>query len=276
MSDLEKLHLALLYIANEIDRVCNKNNIKYTLVGGSLIGAIRHKGFIPWDDDIDLGMTRDNYQKFISACSKDLGSEFELQTYLTDPNYNYGFAKILLRGTDVLELGHEDTKEKKGIFVDIFPFDAVPENNFLKLKHEKINYALIKLLQQKTGIRANKKWRFGKKVVFFILNTVSKVFSRDFLVKKLQSNMIRYNEISNPSKLVNLSGVYGYKKETVNAKCFDEYISSKYETTNLMISRQYDEYLRSVFGDYMKLPPVEKRKTHEFKKLNFGTYDFGE
>lgn len=125
---LEHLHICLLDIMSEVDRICSENSIGYSLIGGSMIGAVRHHGFIPWDDDMDIGMLRQDYEKFISICESRLDKKYFLQTYDSDPKYNYGYAKMLLNGTELVEFGHERTKYRKGIFVDIFPFDTVPNN----------------------------------------------------------------------------------------------------------------------------------------------------
>ena len=107
MVDLKKLQNTLLIIANEIKRICDKNSIEYTMIGGTLIGAIRHKGFIPWDDDMDFVMTRMNYDKFLNCCRKDLDDKFFVLNWSTNSFYGDGFTKIMLKDTVAIEKGKE-------------------------------------------------------------------------------------------------------------------------------------------------------------------------
>ena len=126
---LDKIHRTEMDIMREIDRICRKHNLTYFLSCGTLLGVVRHKGFIPWDDDMDIDMTRENYDKFIAACKTGLNPEFRLQTWITDPNYHNGFAKILLKGTCAIEKRGETTLCEKGVFVDIFPWDNIYMHN---------------------------------------------------------------------------------------------------------------------------------------------------
>ena len=120
--DLRKLQNIILYIAKEIKRVCDKNTIDYTIIGGTLIGAVRHKGFIPWDDDMDFVMTRHNYERFLEACEVDLQEQFEVVNWRSNSNYGNGFTKIMLKGTEAIEEGKENVQYPRCIFVDVFPF----------------------------------------------------------------------------------------------------------------------------------------------------------
>ena len=134
---LQKLHFLQLKIAKEILRICEKNSIDYSLSGGTLIGAVRHSGFIPWDDDMDIDMTRENYLKFIKACEHDLGKEFYLENWYTDNKYWNGFSKIMLKDTILVEDSTKFSNNRSGIYVDIFPWDNTPNNIFQRLIHEK-------------------------------------------------------------------------------------------------------------------------------------------
>ena len=133
---LGKLHKTLLVILKEIDRVARKNKIEYTLEGGTLLGAVRHGGFIPWDDDADVILTRDEYKKFYKACKKDLDKKhFFLQEYRTDPEYPWGYSKMRLNNTAIIQEKQEELNFHKGIFVDIFIYDGVPDNMILRELH---------------------------------------------------------------------------------------------------------------------------------------------
>ena len=270
--ELMRLHSVLVYITQEIDRVCRGNGIKYSLIGGSLLGSVRHGGFIPWDDDMDIAMLRDDFEHFISVCEAGgLKPEFDLQTNTNDKGYVYGHAKVLLRGTHLVQFGHERTSYRKGIFVDIFPFDTIPNGWFLCQLHKKKDYFCKKLLRQKLNIADDPSWGPKEKIVYRCVSLASKLFSQDYLVRTLNKNMTRYRK-SVSDNITNLCGYYGYEKETVPRRLFDSVEDCEFEGALFSRISAYDEYLKHIYGDYMQLPPEEKRRTHGFQKLDFGTF----
>ena len=125
---LRKMQQIEVEMADELDRVCRKHNIRYSLDGGSMLGAVRHKGFIPWDDDMDFCMLREDYEK-LKAVSNELNPDIcFFQDHDTDPNYRWGYAKLRRTGTTFVRLGQEHMKYKTGIAIDIFPLDDVPKS----------------------------------------------------------------------------------------------------------------------------------------------------
>ena len=126
--ELKRLQGVCLELVKEIDRVCRKNGIEYTLDGGTLLGAVREHGFLAWDDDADIAMTRENYNRFFEACRTDLDTErFFLQDYRTDPEYPWGYSKLRMNGTRLVQTGQEHLKFHDGIFIDLFIYDPVPD-----------------------------------------------------------------------------------------------------------------------------------------------------
>lgn len=270
-NELKQLHSLLIMLTSEIDRICKKNNIVYSLTGGSLIGAIRHKGFIPWDDDMDVAMLRDEYEKFLVACETDLDPRFEIQTFENDSNYFYGFGKIVLKDTRLVQYCHERTKHRKGIYVDIFPLDNVPEDQKLRKKHENINFFLEKMLTRRGGSGIEDKSSIKKWIGFHCLDIVNIFFPLSFLIRKLDSNMREYD--GQQTELVcNMGGYYGYKRETTYRKYFENTVDVEFEDKKFSIITEYHDFLTHLYGDYMQLPPVEKRHTHGFQELDFGPY----
>ena len=270
MSDLEHLHRTLLLIMDELDRVCRENEIKYTITGGSMLGAVRHKGFIPWDDDMDIALTRENYEKLM-LCADRFNSNFFLQNYTTDPNYFYGYAKLLLKGTETIEFGHEKTKYKKGIFIDIFPLDNVPVDIKLRNKQKKYNYFLQKILRQKMCISDNPSWGIKERFTFKLLRAVSIFLNGEKLIKQLDSNM-KMSEHCDSQIITNLCGMYGYEREMANKEWFSEYEDICFEDREYLVIKDRVAYLSKIYGDFMQLPPVDKRHTHEFQTLKFGQH----
>ena len=152
---LRTLQLIELEMLVEVDRICRKNHIQYTLDGGTLLGAVRHKGFIPWDDDADIVMFRHEYARFYHACKSDLDTErFFLQEYRTDPNYRWGYAKLRRKGTEYVRVGQEHMRYKTGVCIDIFPLDYVPDQYILRRIYYGINYCIRKILYSELGKEA--------------------------------------------------------------------------------------------------------------------------
>ena len=152
MTETQKIQKLILYIANEVIRICDKNDIPYNITAGTLLGAVRHKGFIPWDDDFDFAMTRNDYERFLKACKKDLNTDiFFLQTAETDRNFAYSMAKLQLLGTEIIEDFSIGVDIHHGIFVDIFPYDKLPDGDVKRKKFLKKNHLLKTMLWIKCG-----------------------------------------------------------------------------------------------------------------------------
>ena len=133
---IQKIQAVCLELIKEIDRICRKNKIQYTLDGGTLLGAVRHGGFIPWDDDADIAFKRTEYEKFFEACKKDLNTnKFFLQEHRTDSEYPWGYSKLRMNGTKLVQIGQEHLKFNDGIFIDLFIYDNVPDSYISRRVH---------------------------------------------------------------------------------------------------------------------------------------------
>ena len=268
---LPKLHNCQLIIAKEIKRICDENNIKYFIIAGTLLGAIRHGGFIPWDDDMDIGMLREDYEKFIKVAKAQLGEDFFLQTTETDVNYGLPFAKILLNETKLVE-ANAGSNAKKGIFVDIFPFDVAPENEESAEAHNKKTYLYKRLLLAKLNYNVCGKKDYVKRLVYFVLKIMAAFYSHDKLCAKLDIEITKYNTESS-SKIVNIGGAYGYTKETIKAEWVRDTVEIPFEDMTIAAPVDYIKYLESFYGDYMTPPPEDKRyNRHGVVELDFGKY----
>lgn len=137
-SDLENMHKIQLNMLIEFDKICRRNNIKYILDAGTLLGAVRHKGFIPWDDDIDVRMLRDDYEKFCVVANKELPETMFFQNYKNDKGYPWMYSKIRMKGTKAVRIGQDRLNMEEGIYMDIFPCDGVPDDNKKKKKHNRL------------------------------------------------------------------------------------------------------------------------------------------
>lgn len=263
--ELKKLQGICLELVCEIDRVCRKNNIEYTLEGGSLIGAVREHGFIPWDDDMDIMMTRKEYEKFYEACKTDLNTDkYFLQEHRTDPYYPWGYSKLRMNGTSLVQIGQEDRRFRDGIFADIFIYDNVPDGFISRRLHFVACFFIRKCQYAVFGKKnANNAWL---RAWYTIIDRIPKdrVFTwLDDLEKKTNQ------------KTTKLMRHYTYpyvRKECLfglPTRCFDEYTDAEFEGRKVRIVKDYDTVLTMMYGDYMTPPPPEKRQQYPIGSIKF-------
>lgn len=160
-TELRALQSVLLEMLIEVDRVCKKNGVNYSLFMGTLLGAVRHQGFIPWDDDLDVAMLRPEYDKFKEACRRDLDhSRFFLQDHLTDPHYRWGYARIRRKDSEFVRFRQDHMKMRTGIFLDVFPLDGVPDSPTWRALHATWCFTLRKILYSESGRISNRsRWK---------------------------------------------------------------------------------------------------------------------
>lgn len=268
---LRKVQLLELEIAKELKRICEKNNIKYFLLWGSLLGAVRHQGFIPWDDDMDFGMLREDYEKLIEACKTDLDARFFLQTWDTDSNYPFAYAKLRLKGTHIIEQFSENSMMNDGIFIDIFPLDNAPDS-CIKRKIQGIKYFFcIRLLWIKKGMGKNiKQESITQKIKYNLFFVLSKAFSFG-KVKNYFTNVLKKYNSEPTKKIVGTAGDHCFKYATPR-EWADDLACTKFENIELPAFRARHEYLSLLYGDYMTPPPPEKRQGHLPVDIDFGPY----
>ena len=264
LKTLQAIELENLRMLMEI---CEKNHLRYYLIGGSLLGAMRHKGFIPWDDDIDVGLPRPDYNRFVQIAKDYLPAHMDVKTMTSDPNYKCYFTR-LINNKKKIYWDHGQYTAVIGVWMDVFPLDGLPENPLLRklqVFRVKLNKALYKFTQidYVSTNRTNRPFSERVLIRFAQLTRIGKLMNADKRLKKLDRALQRYDYDSS-AYAWNFSGCYG-KREIVPHIQLGGSRTAEFESLRVSIPEAAEDYLTSIYGDYMKLPPEDQRKSHEVR-----------
>ena len=254
-----------LDILKTISSICEEQNLRYYLMYGTLIGAIRHEGFIPWDDDVDIMMPRPDYDKLLEYLekNKDIYLDLEVFNRKTHNNYPYMITRIS-NNNYILDVENEKPYGI-GVFIDIYPFDGLG-----KTEEESYKYAIIGDRLSTCCYQATRKHysvettkSFVRKIFKFPVFIISKIIGKDYFQKKLETLRLKYNydESDYVGCFVWLSGG---KKDIFKREWFNDYEMCSFENIPFRIPKEYDLVLKHIYGDYMTLPPKEERVGHHF------------
>ena len=271
---LRKIQLLELNILKEIKRICEQENIKYFLIGGSLIGAIRHNGFIPWDDDIDIAMMRQDFDRFLQVAPKLISKDFFIQTPKTELTCtDYGIARIRLNGTSFVQESNKNVNMNHGFFVDVFPFDNLPDNKISAFFYGSWFPILKRVNAIRNGYTPAPKSKKNKVVLKFF-NCLLKPIPTQKLQKWLENYHTKYQNKKTQYSFL-LTGSWGYKKEKHSNNLLElPTIMHQFEDDVFSIPQEYHQYLSEQYGDYMQLPKdIEScYNRHKCVSLDFGPY----
>jgi LPS biosynthesis protein len=253
---LRKLQLTELELLQEVDRICRKCNIHYNIIAGTLLGAVRHGGFFPWDDDADVALLRPQYEKFRKACETELDtSKFYFQDHRNTPGYRWGYGKLRRKDTLFLREHQEHMPYEQGVFIDVFPLDYVPNSYPLRCLHNFKCFIYRKFFWSEVGRIADKSARM--RLLYSLMSKVpearlKKSFNR-FIRKsdRHKTDWVRILTFPTPNR------AYGYK-----VKWYKKSKKIPFEGIRFAGIADYEEYLTFKFGNYRELPPEEQRKVH--------------
>lgn len=269
--EIRSLQLKELDILKEFIRVCEKNGLKYYAVGGTLIGAVRHKGFIPWDDDMDLAMPRRDYDLFIKKYHKELPPHIKPNDFhFSDKDVYFYPLKLMNTGVRVTEDRLADTDAQSFLSIDIFPIDVLPDGKLSRYvyKAEFYKYKLLYALCNIDILRKNVDRPLHERII--IKGAKKTNIGRHFDIRKIQKGydcfLKKYSR--GKGKLVgDISGAYGFK-EFVPRKFFGKGTKLDFEGFKINAPSEYDLYLKHMYGDYMTLPPEDKRQAGHLRLLD--------
>lgn len=260
------VHSVLLEILEWYHKVCVQNNLRYYVIGGTMLGAVRHKGFIPWDDDIDVAMPRKDYMRFVQEYSKSCSPYIVEYPNDTNLDYPYTAAKIYDTRTTLVERKRRNVK--RGIYIDVFPLDGIGETRDIAYHNYKRIYRAIHLHDMiSCAFRENRKWYKNLSIV--LGRVVSPLFFSERKINNYISNLCRQRDFDTTEYVGNLIGNWGYK-EIMHRSFFGDPVEYPFENIIVYGVEKPHEYLQSLYNDYMKLPPVEKQVSHhDYEEISF-------
>lgn len=270
--ELQKIQNLEMDVLQCIIEICNKLNIEYFLMSGTLLGAIRHNGFIPWDDDIDVGMTRENYCRFLCDAPSYLPDIYHLQTPYDNKENPYFYSKIRIDGTKFVEYCNRNLDIHHGVYVDIFPFDEVPDNDADNLRHFSKIQRLIRIFSLRQSpdvsvapVDVKRKIRAFMRKIY---HEICKIIPYKYLVKKLEKEITRYDGTAQ-NALGCLNFPVRNKEYILKADLYPLKVH-KFGNLQAKIPGNADIYLKTRYGDYMKLPPKEEQFGHKPYLIDLG------
>lgn len=269
---LRKVQLVQLEMLKEIKRVCEVIHVDYHLDSGTLLGAVRHNGFIPWDDDLDIGMTRKNYVRFLKEAPGVLDKKYFLQSWYSDEHYGLPFAKLRKNDTLYIENNAHNSKAHNGFYVDIFPYDVYPDDVTEQRKMARKLDFIRRSMLVKNGYKPfasdslNK--RIWKTIIYLPIDLYSAVNSRKKLIETYEKCKTQYN--GSHTEFYAPAGTSDFGRWVIPSDCFSKYEKHVFEDDEFSVPQNYDVYLTYAYGDYMILPPENKRENrHNILKVKF-------
>lgn len=269
--NLQKAQRRMLEILKDVDKICRENNISYWLDSGTLLGAARHKGFIPWDDDIDIVMPRADYEKFKLIATDKLPKNLFLQTNYSDLEYDMLWTKVRDNNSEIVE--YKVGNYHNGLFIDIFPMDDYTDvDKYLKYK-KKFNsiYRTLILVKEPFEKVKNKKIfikniiKFFAKVLLFPFAFMEKKMVFDYIYKK-RDEYIQKSQGEN-TEILGYSMEVAYWNFHIEKKNIFPLKEIQFEDASFYAPGNYDAYLTKLFGDYMELPPENERIPHNLELI---------
>jgi len=272
--DIRLIQLLELQTLIEIDKYCKNLNIKYYLIAGTLLGSIRHKGFIPWDTDMDIAMYRKDYDNFLKNALKTFDKRYYIQSDINDNKNRTCFTKVRLKGTYINERGNKRTEKNHGFYVDIFPLDDISKKpNIFEYYKAKFYKILIRVKAFKNGKKFSS--NFLRTMLSYIISIITVFIPVKFINKFLYKSMTKENNLGH-KYITNYNSKYGIIKQTMKKNIYGESKKIEFEKFYFDAPNKYEEWLNKIYGDYnmmpKKIPDLDKLLTNY--DYSFGQYDF--
>ena len=268
--DIRPLQMRMLRIMEVMDRTFREHNISYGIFNGSLLGAVRHGGFIPWDDDVDVAMPRPDYEHFLRIAGQEFEYPYEVLTIDTDEKYIFPFTKIIDKRAKVRTTSRKN-EQIWNVWVDVFPLDSMPKNKIhFTIRKYHILYRRMMFLFScfDDMVSVNKKNRpFIEKAMIKLGSTIhpDRFLNTTNQIRKFNRCLRRYR-FSRGYYIINLMGIYKFRS-LMERPIYGKKTEIPFEGVNFRVPEQYELYLEKIYGDYMALPPEEQRNHHEIELI---------
>lgn len=256
--ELREIQQQELEILTEFDRLCKLGGLKYYVIAGTLLGAVRHRGFIPWDDDIDVAMPRKDFERFAEVCQKHLSPEYFYQSDRTEGNYPFFFHKIRKNETFVDEPSLKRVKMHKGIYLDVFPLDGCPAKDW----SGKLFFKWVQQLQCAVMAQVNPEFKCGyKKIYMRALHSLLCRVPRRGLFSLWKLTWVTISACCK-KRICTVCGRHGYPAEAYQKEWYRETILLEFEDRKVPAPIGWDAMLTNLYGNYMCPPTLENRQGH--------------
>lgn len=273
MNNLRKLQLAELYMLKDIASICESNNIKYYITAGTLLGAVRHKGFIPWDDDLDITMYRKDLHKLIGILQEKYKDKYFVQSFDTDKDYTRYITKIRLNGTSQVEEIYENDDINHGIYIDIFPLDHTTKDKGMGLV---IRGKLLRLLFAYKTTKHTTSWKTSKtkKIAITILKPITYLIP-DSLINKAFDYCCTKTDKEGAKYTTSFASHYLWDKQMFLNEVYGEGVKIAFEDAEFCAPAKYLVLLEQLYGpNYMDIPAEHLRDSgHMLQKIDLGKYE---
>ena len=261
---LEEVHSVLYDILVDIHEFCVDNNIKYSLAGGTLLGAIRHNGFIPWDDDLDIQMARPEYDRFIYLYKSKRGYKLFSREIEGCEDVCIAFSRVCEMNLTYVDVGTNPwQKSPTGIWVDVVPIDGAPDDKqraMRKIRKMYLFWWMTQIVRANLPIEAKYLGNPSKRIKSFIKKFLSLLIPNDIVSRYI--SMCKEYDYDTNDYLANYSTMQNKYREWQPKATMDSYLLHRFEKNDFYIMEGYETSLSSLYDDYMKLPPVEKQVAH--------------
>ena len=264
MSDLRNVQNITVSVVKVFMELCEKYNLRYYFIGGSLIGVMRHQGFIPWDDDVDIGMPRKDYDRFLEILKTDMPEGYGICNRHTDPNWHFNLSQFVdLESEITIHLAQKPRDAH--VWIDIFPLDGLPAEEKARKRHVKkilMDRYLVQIAHISTQVDAHRKRPLKERLVigFCKVIPVGKLINSDKVLDRMEGRLRKY-DFDTSDYAANMLGRYR-EREVVPQKYFGTATFADFEGFPVAVPAMSHELLTALYGDYMQLPPEDKRESH--------------